>query len=120
MHVCVFMIAAVIIHQMAAFHDTLLPLALQFFPPSLLCSVGFGRGSVNGDVSFVLSAHQSLSPSSLIRGLFVLFFFTNHQPPQKGAAFSRAETYMRSQFDNIFTQENNVSVFLLGPGCPQS
>lgn len=75
MHVCVFMIAAVIIHQMATFHDTLHPLALQFFPPSLLCSVGFGRGSVNGDVSFVLSAHQSLSPSSLIRGLFVCFFF---------------------------------------------
>lgn len=76
MHVCVFMIAAVIIHQMATFHDTLHPLALQFFPPSLLCSVGFGRGSVNGDVSFVLSAHQSLSPSSLIRGWF-FFFFTS-------------------------------------------
>lgn len=78
MHVCVFMIAAVIIHQIAAFHDTLHPLALQFFPPSLLCSVGFGRRSVNGDVSFVLSAHQSLSPSSSIRGcfLFVCFLLT--------------------------------------------
>ena len=74
MHVCVFMIAAVIIHQIAAFHDTLHPLVLQFFPPSLLCSVGFGRESVNGDVSFVLSSHQSLSPSSLIRGCFFCLF----------------------------------------------